>query len=155
MDKDYPLSSPMVIQSFDIKKDPFQPRGDNEEVLGPEAPQRSVRGALIKIYVNLWARYLATPTQKHYNDVKHIFCYLRGTTDMGLLYSKQSRPQLIGLQILGFYLIYIKVALKQDICSHIVILLCLGALQNKLLLPLLQFIPRYQHFMKQVENVYD
>ncbi|GKV50529.1 hypothetical protein SLEP1_g57232 [Rubroshorea leprosula] len=36
MDKSHPLSSPMVVRSLDVKKDPFRPREDNEEILGPE-----------------------------------------------------------------------------------------------------------------------
>ncbi|KAM2349142.1 hypothetical protein ACFX1X_012683 [Malus domestica] len=47
MDKAYPLSTPMVIRSLDIKKDPFRPKEDNEMVLGPEVPYLSAKGALM------------------------------------------------------------------------------------------------------------
>ena len=36
MDKAHPLSTPMVGQSLDVKKDPFRPKEDDEETLGPE-----------------------------------------------------------------------------------------------------------------------
>ncbi|GKF99884.1 uncharacterized mitochondrial protein-like protein, partial [Tanacetum coccineum] len=32
----------------------------------------------------LCARYQAQPTEKHLKEVKRIFCYLRGTVNMGL-----------------------------------------------------------------------
>ena len=38
--------------------------------------------------VNMLARYSFAPTKRHWNSVKHILRYLRGTMDMGLFYSK-------------------------------------------------------------------
>nr|KYP58756.1 Copia protein [Cajanus cajan]KYP58765.1 Copia protein [Cajanus cajan]KYP58766.1 Copia protein [Cajanus cajan] len=38
--------------------------------------------------VNLLAIYSSSPTRRHWNEVKQIHRYLRGTMDMGLLYSK-------------------------------------------------------------------
>nr|GEU45591.1 retrovirus-related Pol polyprotein from transposon TNT 1-94 [Tanacetum cinerariifolium] len=38
----------------------------------------------------LCARYLAKPTDKHLKEVKRIFCYLRGTVNIGLWYTKDS-----------------------------------------------------------------
>ncbi|KAM1739723.1 hypothetical protein ACFX11_015396 [Malus domestica] len=38
MDKAYPLSTPIVVRSLDIKKDPFLPKEDDELVFGPEVP---------------------------------------------------------------------------------------------------------------------
>ncbi|GJU75375.1 hypothetical protein Tco_1272445 [Tanacetum coccineum] len=40
--------------------------------------------------VCMCARYQAKPTEKHFHAVKRIFQYLRGTTNMGMLYSKDS-----------------------------------------------------------------
>ena len=37
----------MVVRSFDRDKDPFRPKGDDEEVLGPEFPYLSAIGALM------------------------------------------------------------------------------------------------------------
>ncbi|KAL0297860.1 UNVERIFIED_CONTAM: Transposon Ty4-H Gag-Pol polyprotein [Sesamum angustifolium] len=47
MDKSHPLSTPMVVRSLDVKKDPFRPRENDEEFLGPEVPYLSAIGALI------------------------------------------------------------------------------------------------------------
>nr|GEY12842.1 retrovirus-related Pol polyprotein from transposon TNT 1-94 [Tanacetum cinerariifolium] len=44
----------------------------------------------------LCARYQAKPTEKHLKEVKRIFCYLRGTVNMGLWYSKDSGFELTG-----------------------------------------------------------
>ncbi|KAM2241115.1 hypothetical protein ACFXTI_010443 [Malus domestica] len=106
MDKAYPLSTPMVVCSLDIKKDPFRPKDDDEQVLGPEVPYLSVIGALlylaqctrpdIAFSVNLLARYNSTPTICHWKGVKNILRYLRGTTDMGIFYSdKPTNEQIL------------------------------------------------------------
>nr|GFB03226.1 copia protein [Tanacetum cinerariifolium] len=42
------------------------------------------------------ARYQANPTEKHLKEVKRIFCYLRGTVNMGLWYTKDSGFELTG-----------------------------------------------------------
>jgi len=47
MDKANPLSTPIVVRSLNVKKDPFRPREDNEEVPGPEVPYLSAFGALM------------------------------------------------------------------------------------------------------------
>ena len=67
MDKAHPLSTPMVVRSLETIKDPFSPKGNDEELLGPEVPYLSVIGALmylashtrpdISFTVNLLARY--------------------------------------------------------------------------------------------------
>ena len=76
MDKAYPLSTPMVVCSLDIKKDPFRPKEDDEPVIGPEVPYLSAVGALlylaqctrpyINFSVNLLARYSSAPTMRHW-----------------------------------------------------------------------------------------
>uniref|UniRef100_A0A2N9FGC6 Reverse transcriptase Ty1/copia-type domain-containing protein n=1 Tax=Fagus sylvatica TaxID=28930 RepID=A0A2N9FGC6_FAGSY len=75
MDKAHPLSTPMVVRSLDVKKDPF-------------SPSRS------------W--YSSAPTLRHWNGVKHVLRYLRGTTDMGLFYPNKSNPQLVGYADAGY-----------------------------------------------------
>ena len=47
MNKSHLLSTPMVVRSLDINKDPFQPQKKDEEVLGEETPYLSVIGALM------------------------------------------------------------------------------------------------------------
>ena len=74
MDKCHPLKTPMVIRSKEADKDPFRPKEEDEEVLGPEVPYLSAIGALmylanctrsdIAFAVNLLARYSAAPHQK-------------------------------------------------------------------------------------------
>ncbi|GKD78394.1 hypothetical protein Tco_1341015 [Tanacetum coccineum] len=44
----------------------------------------------------LCARYQAKPTEKHLKEVKRIFCYLQGTVNMGLWYTKDYGFELIG-----------------------------------------------------------
>ena len=112
MDKSHPLSSPMVVRSLEVTKDPFRPKEENEELLGPEIPYLNTIGALmylanytrpnITFSVNLLARYNSTPTKRHWNGIKHILRYLRGTSDMGLFYSKAMEPQLLGYVDAGY-----------------------------------------------------
>ena len=74
MDKCHPLKTPIVVRSLEADKDPFRPKEEDEEVLGPEVPYLSGIGALmylanctrsdIAFAVNLLARYSAAPHQK-------------------------------------------------------------------------------------------
>ena len=112
MDKSHPLSSPMVVRSLEVTKDPFRPKEENEELLGPEVPYLSAIGALmylanytrpdIAFSVNLLARYSSAPTKRHWNGIKHVLRYLRGTCDMRLFYSKTLEPQLFGYANAGY-----------------------------------------------------
>jgi hypothetical protein len=34
----YPLNTTMVVRSLDVEKDPFRPKEEDEEILGPEYP---------------------------------------------------------------------------------------------------------------------
>ena len=82
MDKAHPLSTPMVVRSLEVSKDPFRPQEENGEPLGPEVPYITAIGALmylanatrpdITFSVNLLARYSSSPTRRHWNGVKHI-----------------------------------------------------------------------------------
>ena len=112
MDKAHPLTSPMVVRSLDVDKDPFRPRGNDEEILGPEVPYLSAVGALlylashtrpdISFSVNLLARFSSCPTLRHWNGIKHIFRYLQGTRDKGLFFSNTSKEALIGFADAGY-----------------------------------------------------
>ena len=96
----------MIICSLDVKNDSFCPCEKDKELLGPEVPYLSAIGALmylanctrpdIVFSVNLLAMYNSAPTQRHWNSIKHILCYLQGTTDMDIFYSKKSKQQLFG-----------------------------------------------------------
>ena len=112
MDKAHPLSTLMVVRSLETIKDPFRPKGNDEELLCPEVPYLSAIGALmylashtrpnISFVVNLLARYSSSPTRRHWTGVKQIFRYLRGTMDMGLYYSLSSKSGLVGYADAGF-----------------------------------------------------
>ena len=102
----------MVVRSHEVTKDPFRKKEENEELLGLEVPYLSAIGALIYLAnytrpdiafsVNLLARYCSAPTKRHWNGIKHILRYLRGTSDMGLFYSKAMEPQLLGYVDAGY-----------------------------------------------------
>ena len=103
MDKSHPLSSPMVVRSLEVTKDPFQPKKENKELLSYEVSYLiSAISSLmylanytqldIVFSVNLLARYSLAPTKRHWNRIKHVLKYLHGTCDMGLFYSKTLEP---------------------------------------------------------------
>ena len=118
MDKSHPVSSPMVVRSLEVTKDPFRPKEETEELLGPEVPCLSAIGALMylanytRLYiafsVNLLARYNLAPTKRNWNGIKHILRYLRGTSDMRLFYSKAMEPKLLGYADAGIFRTLIK-----------------------------------------------
>jgi hypothetical protein len=112
MDKSYPSKTPIVVRSLEIDKDQFRPKGENEEVMGPDVPYLSAIGVLMYIAnctrpdiafaVNLLARYNAAPTQRHWAGVKNIFRYLIGTIDLGLFYKINQNKTLIGYSDAGY-----------------------------------------------------
>ncbi|CAM8888021.1 unnamed protein product [Rhodiola kirilowii] len=115
MDKAHPLSTPMVVRSLNIEKDPFHPRSNDEEILSLEVPYLSAIGALmylanntrpdISFAVSLLARYSSSPTKRHWSGVKHILRYLRGTSDMGLFFKGKNGVQngeLVGYADAGY-----------------------------------------------------
>ena len=75
MDKSHPLSSPMVVRSLEVAKDPFWPKEENEKLFCPKVPYLSAIGALMYLanytrpdivcLVNLLARYSSTLTKRH------------------------------------------------------------------------------------------
>jgi hypothetical protein len=108
----YPSKTPMIVRSLEKDKDPFRPREDGEEVLGPEYPYLSAIGALmylanntrpdIAFAVNLLARHSAAPTKRHWNGIKNILRYLQGTTDLGLFYERNQDSSLVGYTDAGY-----------------------------------------------------
>ncbi|XP_051139134.1 secreted RxLR effector protein 161-like [Andrographis paniculata] len=103
----------MIVRSLDPNKDPFRPKEDDEEILGPEVPYLSAIGALmylanssrpdIAFAENLLARFSSSPTKRHWNGVKHILRYLQGTSDLGLFYPNDSRHELLGYADTGYF----------------------------------------------------
>ncbi|PHT36919.1 Aluminum-activated malate transporter 8 [Capsicum baccatum] len=106
MDKAYPLSTPMVVRLLEVSKNPFRPMEEGEEIFDPEVPYLSAIGVLmylanatrpdIAFSVNLLARYSSSLTERHWNGIKHILRYLKGTIDMGLFYTNKASPDLVG-----------------------------------------------------------
>ena len=47
IDKAHPLSTPMIIRSLEVCKDPFRLKEENEELLGHEVPYLSAIGVLM------------------------------------------------------------------------------------------------------------
>ena len=112
MEKANPLSTPMVVRTLNVESDPFRPCEENEEVLGPEVPYLSAIGALmylanctrpdIAFAINMLARFSSSPTRRHWNGIKHLSRYLRGTIDLGLLYPRNTKQGLIGYADAGY-----------------------------------------------------
>jgi uncharacterized membrane protein len=96
-----------------MNKEQFRPKNENEELLGyEEVPYLSAIGVLMYIAncnrldivfaVNLLARHIATPTKHHWTEVKSIFRYLQGTTDLGLFYQFDQDKAIIGYTDTGY-----------------------------------------------------
>ena len=112
MDKSYPTKTPMVVRSLDVEKDPFRPQEEGEEILGPHVPYLSAVGSLmylansiqpdIAFVVNLLERYSVAPTKRHWVGVKTVLRYLNGTRDLGLFYSRNQDPILLGYTDAGY-----------------------------------------------------
>jgi hypothetical protein len=113
MDKLYPLKTTMVVRSLDMmNKDQFRPQDEDEELLRTEVPYLSAIKTLMYIAnctrldiafaVNLLARHSATPTKCHWTEVKNIFRYLQGTTDLGLFYQFNEDKSMIEYTDAGY-----------------------------------------------------
>ena len=95
----------MVVRILDVNNDPYRPQEKFKEPLGPEVPYLNTIGALmylanytwpnISFAINLLARYSFSPTRIHWNGVKCILHYVKGTTGKGLFYSNVTKLDLI------------------------------------------------------------
>ncbi|XP_052478353.1 secreted RxLR effector protein 161-like [Gossypium raimondii] len=102
----------MVVRSLDVNKDQFCSCENDEEFLGLEVLYLSAIGALmylanntrtdIAFAVNLLARFGSSPTRRLWNGIKHVCRYLRGTIDMKLFYSNDSKSLLVGYADAGY-----------------------------------------------------
>ena len=110
MDKANPLAAPMIGRSK-TNEDPYQPCEEEEEVVDKSRYLTSV-GAFtyltthtrpyIAFATSMLARHSQNPTIKHWNGVKHLLRYLRGTSDLGLFYGKTDKPEITGYADFGF-----------------------------------------------------
>ncbi|RDX76926.1 hypothetical protein CR513_43038, partial [Mucuna pruriens] len=76
MDMSHPLCTPIVVWFVEVNKDHFKPREKDEDI-----------GIALSI---------SSPTRRHWNEVKHVLRYLRGTMDMSLFYLNVFKTGLIG-----------------------------------------------------------
>ena len=141
MNEAHPLTSPMVVRSLDVKKDPFRPCEKGEELLGPKVPYLNAIGALmylttcilpdIAFPVNLLAIYSSAPTRRHWNGIKHILRYLKGTSYMWHFYSKESKQQFLDMQMQGIFQTHTKLDPKTGMYLVVMVLLSHGNLSSK------------------------
>nr|GEW87091.1 putative RNA-directed DNA polymerase [Tanacetum cinerariifolium] len=69
MDKSHSLSTPMVVRSLDVEKDPFRPSKDDEDILGPEQDIAHVLlggiGMGSNKYFDIFKQTIATTSSNH------------------------------------------------------------------------------------------
>ena len=56
----------------------------------------------IAFAVNMLVRHSAAPTKRHWVGVKTVWRYLNGTRDLGLFYSRNQDPILLGYTDAGY-----------------------------------------------------
>ena len=110
MDQSNPLAAPMIGRSK-TNDDPYQPCEEEEEIVDKPRYLTAV-GALtyltthtrpdIAFAVSILARHSQSPTLRHWNGVKHLLRYLRGTSDLGLYYHKTNQTDIQGYADSGF-----------------------------------------------------
>ena len=92
MDKANPLSAPMTGRNRTLD-DPYTPCKEEEEEFHSKTQYLAGVGALlylsthtrpdISFIVGVLTRHSQKPSVRHWNGVKHLLCYLRGTEDLG------------------------------------------------------------------------
>ena len=110
MDQANPLAAPMIGRSK-TDDDPYQPCKEEEEVVDKPKYLTAV-GALtyltthtrpdIAFATSILARHSQSPTLRHWNGVKQLLRYLRGTFDLGLYYHKTDQPNIQDFADFGF-----------------------------------------------------
>ncbi|RXN36740.1 Retrovirus-related Pol poly from transposon TNT 1-94 [Labeo rohita] len=99
MENSKPVSTPVDINTKLVK------HSDDSEVMNPKQFQSAVGSLLylstrtrpdIAYAVNNVTRFCAKPTKQHWTAVKRIMRYLKGTLNLGLLYSKDKPKECIG-----------------------------------------------------------
>ena len=80
----------------------------------------------ITFSINLLARYSSAPTQRHWNGIKHILRYLKGTIDMSLFYLKNQINNCLDMLMHDTFQIHIKLDHKQGMCLIVMKLLFHG-----------------------------
>ena len=93
-------------------QDPYTPTSKEEEEEVDKLGYLTAIGALlylatftrpdISFTVSTLGRHSQKPTVKHWAGVKHLFRYLRGTKDLGLLYSRDGATRFVGYADAGY-----------------------------------------------------
>ena len=110
MDQAHALAAPMIGRSRS-EDDPYQPCSEEEEIVDRSKYLTAV-GAFtyltthtrpdIAFATNILARHSQKPTARHWNGVKHLLRYLRGTEDLGLYYRNDTNGEITGYADSGF-----------------------------------------------------
>ena len=111
MDKSNPLSTPMIGRSKS-SDDPYTPCEEEEDEYQDCGQYLAAVGALlylstytrpdISFVVSVLARHSQRPSVRHWHGVKHLLRYLRGTEDLGLLYTQGGQESVVGYADAGF-----------------------------------------------------
>jgi hypothetical protein len=111
MDQSHSLAAPMIDRSK-TREDPYHPREEEEEVVVDKQKYLTTIGAFtylttytrpdIGFTTSIFARHSQNPTARHWNGVKYLMRYLRGTEDLGLYYRKCQNQEITGYPDSGF-----------------------------------------------------
>ena len=111
MDKANPLSAPMTSYSK-TSDDPYTPCKEEEEEFHNKTQYLTAVGALlylstyirpnISFAVSVLAQHSQRPSICHWNGIKHLLHYLRGTEDLELLYTKGRQEEITRYADVGF-----------------------------------------------------
>ena len=104
MDKCKPVAVPMNNSEKLTKEE--SPKSNNETAAMKDVPYQEAVGCLMYLAqstrpdilyaVNMLSRFNKNPGQKHWNGVKHVMRYLRGTSNFKLVYKKNVDSKIIG-----------------------------------------------------------
>ncbi|KAL3675653.1 hypothetical protein R1sor_025601 [Riccia sorocarpa] len=107
-----PRNTPLEVRNLKLEQDIYGPRREGETILPAKYPYLAAIGSLmyaamttrpdIAFSVNLLARHSQEPTHRHWNGVKQIMRYLRGTMDVGLFYVPQEDSTMRGYADAGY-----------------------------------------------------
>jgi Reverse transcriptase (RNA-dependent DNA polymerase) len=108
-----PTDHPLQIRNNKIEKDIYCPIKPDETPVSSDTPYLSAIGSLlylanttrpdISFSVNFLARFCQQPTKRHWNGVKQILKYLKGTADTGLFYKNtKNSSNLVGYADAGY-----------------------------------------------------
>jgi hypothetical protein len=104
------ISAPMIGRSKS-GEDPYRSSEEEEEEVDRKRYLAAVGALLylathtrpdISFAVSVLARHSRRPTHRHWNGIKHLLRYLRGTEDLGLYFTKTSNSNIVGFADSGY-----------------------------------------------------